>query len=71
MLHGEIKVNGDEVGDWSAIRREKNVVAQDFEHTYDCRVTIQRSYKVREFTVKHRYGDGAAALAQKVLSQAP
>lgn len=73
-LHGDIRVNGRLLHQWEA-QRVTNVDATpspDDVSTYSCRVRSwvpgQMSTAVTDFTVEHRYGDGAAVLASKVLA---
>lgn len=72
-LHGEIKVNGEIIGGWIA-RRIDFLDDPDAEYLYDCRYfesSPARQWEdvhALEFVVSHRYSDGAAALARKVLT---
>jgi hypothetical protein len=73
-LHGEIKVNGVIIGGWYA-RRVDPIVDEDAVHLYACRyfeeTTLDGGWAdswSMEFTVEHRYSDGAAELARKVLT---
>lgn len=65
-LHGEIRINGQEIGYWSA-RRLADVwpVPADMVNEYE--TTLKIDGKVTTGRVTHRYGDGAAVLAAKVL----
>lgn len=65
-LHGELKVNGDVIGTWSA-RRLARVPEEVNE--YECYVQMVGA-DAREFHVEHRFADGAEALAAKVLAEA-
>lgn len=76
-LHGEVKVNGQVIGAWSARRLEplENVYDPDAEmHTYECTYTWPQPIFGYEdtvtFSVRHMYGDGAEALAAQVFLQA-
>lgn len=73
-LHGEVKItahrDGVHVGDeflaiWSA--RRQQIDPGDL-NTYDCVVYTKTDR--HEFTLEHRYSDGALILASKVLSEA-
>ncbi len=72
-LHGDIRVNGRLLMQWEA-RRVTNVAVTpgpDDVSTYSCRVRFWASDHLAltsDFTVDHRHGDGAAALAALVLS---
>lgn len=66
-LHGDIRVNNTKIGEWAA-QRTTNPETRPWDddvNTYRCFVAIHD--KVRRFEVQHRYGDGAQALAAKVL----
>jgi hypothetical protein len=71
-LHGDIRINNDIIGYWYAQRVEE-VVDPDGEHLYICRYGEERGVAGGveiwsiEFTVSHRYSDGAGELARKVL----
>lgn len=70
-LHGEVKVNHNTIGEWSAVRKE---AVENSVHRYECVVEYRniRGYLTKaEFNVEHAYGDGALMLASKVLSEAP
>lgn len=73
-LHGEIKVNTYAIWYWSAVRAEEH----PDHNVYDCDLwepeqdwlmddKPRQQYK---FQVKHKYEDGAVALAAKVLMEA-
>lgn len=78
-LHGEIRINGESIGTWTAVRKEEH---PDFEgrHRYQCevsqrndRVPISRGqwrerFDIWRFDVWHDYSDGAIVLAGRVLS---
>lgn len=75
-LHGEIKVNGHEIGRWNARRKEHP--PQEV-NTYEVVVLYSepgdvpgldgRSHTVRG-EIQHNFGDGAVTLAAKVLAWA-
>lgn len=68
-LHGEIKVNGVAIATWEAVRKEK--LAKDI-NWYDCKVHYRNphGYPMKaEFSVPHRFGDGALALTAKVIGK--
>jgi hypothetical protein len=76
-LHGEIKVNGQVIGAWSARRLSPTLAESSTICTYECGV----DYLPREggpseepveqrFHLEHRYGEGAVALASKILTRA-
>ena len=71
-LHGEIKVNGIPIGAWHA-RRTEDLLFDAQVCTYECGVEyygVGMSDPARqEFTVRHRYDEGAVALAAKVLTR--
>lgn len=69
-LHGEIKVNQQPVGEWWAVRQQPVVVDNDQISEYACVVRLRETETETRFTVQHRYGDGAVALAAKVLMTA-
>lgn len=71
-LHGEIKINGGDIASWSAQRLED---LKDLEQVslYHCWYETYTGQYVEDFTyatIEHRYSDGAAVLAQKVLQLA-
>lgn len=74
-LHGEIRVNGMTIGEWSAQRRsDQYEVHADSQVVYDCMVrqdsTLEGNPAVLErFTLTHRFGDGALVLVAKVLQR--
>jgi len=76
VLHGEVKVNGWEIGNWEAVRQSKNVYSLDEVHTYKCKVFLRQQHVLsrgdvsHEFEVKHRFGDGALVLAEIILKTA-
>jgi hypothetical protein len=74
MLHGEIRVNGMTIGEWSAQRASHldETPGPDTVVTYDCMVrqdsTLEGNPAILErFQVEHRFGNGALALAADVL----
>lgn len=71
-LHGQIQVNGQVIGGWSAVRRDEP--AKSGEYVYDCDVQMlpygQRPATRETFAVSHSFAAGAVALAAKVLAQA-
>lgn len=69
-LHGELKVNYNEIGKWSAVRAGR---AEDGDFIYRCRIEYrdEKGYPLeRLFFIKHAYGDGAVALTAKVMLKA-
>lgn len=67
-LHGEIKVNHNIIGEWSAQRA--GIAGNDY--IYRCRInyTTERGYThERTFWVRHNYNAGALALAGMVMIQ--
>lgn len=78
MLHGEIKVNHNEIGRWTAVRKERyfgdgedQFYESDY-FKYECHMDYRNGagYPMEAaFTVVHRFGDGAVLLASKVLLQ--
>lgn len=70
-LHGEVKINGRVLMQWSA-RRITGTPEPDSVNRYHCDVVTglgTAELHVEQFTVEHRYGDGAAALAATVLAR--
>lgn len=70
-LHGPLAITNRDggntiVGYWSA-RRTSDITHPDAEHEYECEVTYQGT--TDSFVVRHRYSDGALALAAKVLGR--
>lgn len=74
-LHGEIRVNGMVIGEWEAQRQtEHQPEPDDVVHYWamarqnstpdGCPAFLER------FEVEHRFGDGALALAARVLDKA-
>lgn len=71
-LHGSIEINHQLIGYWSAVRRSaKTQQTPDAVNVYDCEVHSSWNGEIylRRFEVTHRYGDGAVALAARVLSR--
>lgn len=68
-LHGEVKINGDILGTWVATRMDESPTFQD-EKEY--RVQWQPVERVVQYEgrLTHRYSEGAASLASKVLAWA-
>lgn len=70
-LHGTIEINGRTIGLWEAVRQD-NLTDPDQVSSYACRVSVRQlnSPVVVEWedVLEHRYSDGAAVLAAKVLS---
>lgn len=70
-LHGEVKINGRVLMQWSAVRKT-GTTDPDSVNRYHCSVVAavgNTGAHTQEFTVQHRYGDGAAALAAAVLAR--
>lgn len=63
-LHGDIRVNGESIGFWDATRVVDDV--NPGVHEYRASVVIRGLGVVARVT--HRYDDGPAALASKVLA---
>lgn len=71
MLHGNIELNHNVIGNWRAVRKE---AVGNSVHRYRCVVEHRniRGYLMKaEFNVEHAYVDGALILASKVLAEAP
>lgn len=77
-LHGPIQVNGQTIGEWEAVRQQPEGFTMTWSPkpddvlTYACVVrqntTLEGNPAVYErFEVRHRFGDGALALASLVL----
>jgi hypothetical protein len=64
-LHGRVQVNGITVVTWQA-RRVEDLYSSEHEHLYICEY-VDHDLAL-QFTVSHRYSDGAAELARKVLT---
>lgn len=72
MLHGDIKVNHHVIGSWRAVN-ETAVMSPEAVNTYRVTVAytnIRGFHQVAEFTLDHRFGDGALVLSSKVLAEA-
>lgn len=70
-LHGTIEINNKRIGLWQA-RRTQPLLDDDAENDYECEVTwraFDQPATRETFSVRHRYSDGAIALAVKVLSE--
>lgn len=63
MLHGEVKVNGNTILRWHAVRQGAGAYGVN---RYQCGVR-DIAGEWWSFTVDHKYEDGAAALAAAVL----
>ncbi len=75
-LHGPIQVNGMTIGEWSAVRQTvtNGPPHADEVLTYDCTVHQDSAPDgcaavLERFSVQHRFGDGALALAAAVLAK--
>lgn len=70
MLHGDIRVNGILIGEWTAVRQ--NNTQKDF-NDYRCEINFRdvQGYPCHAewHMTGHRYGDGAVMLAARVLSE--
>jgi hypothetical protein len=69
MLHGEIKVNGHEIGRWSARRlvHPPSPGANEYEIEVTYVDPEGREWGYRD-TLWHNFGDGAITLAAEVLA---
>lgn len=68
MLHGEIKINGQLIGSWKAVRQQGLTSSQQIS---DYKVETHW-YSPREnfsFTVRHRYSDGADTLIAYIMTR--
>jgi hypothetical protein len=71
-LHGDIRINGDIIFSWVAVRRKKKIDKDGF-YTYDWRGlefprgATRRASWTRKGVLAHRYADGAVVLAAAVL----
>lgn len=69
-LHGELKVNGHIIGDWSAVRKEAVVQSEAGlrhngpKYRYACAMTLNGEIMCGE--VSHYFNDGAVVLLKKV-----
>lgn len=71
MLHGQIAVNDNVIGGWSAQVVEG--ASKDNARTYQCEVAwVSRTGEqiTKTFQVTHRESDGPIALASRVLAHA-
>lgn len=70
MLHGEIKVNGGQVGRWTARRL---VHPPQAFNDYECTLTYydQQGYpmEAKWTLIGHHFGDGPVVLAARVLRE--
>lgn len=75
-LHGTVQINGRVIATWSAQRitnTDVGVSVGDAVSTYRCAVVPHPNRDVdnwpldRQFDLDHRYGDGFARLASRVL----
>lgn len=74
MLHGEIKVNDNEIARWRAVRKEELFNHSEAGQTflYECHLEYRNraGYPMEAaFVIAHTFSDGAIFLAQKVLLQ--
>lgn len=68
-LHGELKVNGYIIGDWSAVRKERlytDPIERDVgpKFRYACEMTLNGETMCGD--VYHYFDDGAVVLLQKI-----
>ena len=76
MLHGEIKLNDQLIGEWTAVRKKRFYPHEHDDeggpyHRYDCTIEYRdmQGYLMRaNFPVWHRFGDGAMRLASRVIA---
>lgn len=68
MLHGEIKVNGAEIGSWEA-RRLMPLMEGVQDYEYAASMTMDGAI-VWSGVVRHRYSAGAVSLAAKIMLNA-
>lgn len=71
-LHGAIKVNGNILGAWTAVRvtnTEDAVLTPDAVSEYECSVGMLDGDQF-DFNLTHRFGDGALVLASSILREA-
>lgn len=66
MLHGDIRVNGGQIGAWTAVRMER-VSGTDNDPTFRYNCTAWLNDQWTQFDVEHRYLGGGPVLAAKVL----
>lgn len=70
MLHGEVKVNGNVIGEWKAVRQTMD--ANQF-NNYNCFIRFQdmQGYtnEARWELIGHGFGNGAISLAARVLRE--
>lgn len=65
-LHGDIRINGDLLGVWTARRLENPPKAVN---DYECEI-LMTDGKGGKFEVRHKFAEGAIVLAAKVLNRA-
>jgi len=70
-LHGELKVNGYIIGDWSAVRKETvstGLRLRDVgpKYRYECEMTLNGLNQHGD--VYHYFNDGAVILLQKICN---
>ena len=71
-LHGDVRVNGRQVGCWSARRTEPLANTHDL-YTYECYAEfydLDGRQQRHTFKVQHVYAAGAMSLGAKVLDAA-
>ncbi len=73
-LYGDIFASGQKVYSWEAVRRD-SLIDETQVSTYACEVVwwkpgVDLPLERLKFEVRHKYDDGAAALAAKVLARA-
>lgn len=65
-LHGEVKINGQAILVWSAVRQEA-LDDPGQRSTYQCEVLDVDKRLGRCFTVTHTFSDGAAVLLSIIM----
>jgi hypothetical protein len=66
-LHGEIKINNQTIGSWSAVRQQ-NLADPDADYGYVCMVSMNG--ETVSFPIDHVYSDGATSLLAKIMRKA-
>jgi len=75
-VHGTIEVNGTRIGYWEAVRKEQyyptnpETTGPFYEYACVFEYRDMGGYpRYAEFDIKHRFGDGAARLASRVIAR--
>lgn len=72
MIGGTVHINEHVIVTWRAWRVDHTEKVADAVNLYNCKVLYEHTdghHYIGEFSIEHRYGDGALALAGAVLSE--